>query len=68
MENETKNLILHFEDEPEVTTRSIGLLSLNAFHENMIYSHNGKRYKINERKLNLDCDPLVTEIEFKLCK
>lgn len=59
MENECRNLVLHFSDEKEVLSRESILVNFNVFRENVIVEHNGKRYEVTRRSLNIDSFPIV---------
>lgn len=53
MENECRNLVLHFSDEKEVLSRESILVNFNVFRENVIVEHNGNAMKSQDAVLTL---------------
>lgn len=53
MENECRNLVLHFSDEKEVLSRESILVNFNVFRENVIVEYNGNAMKSQDAVLTL---------------
>ena len=68
MENEIKNLVLHFSDEDKVVSREFSLVNFNAFRWDVFIEHNEKQYEVSKRSLNVDSTPIVMDIYLELCK
>ena len=67
-ENESKDLILHFEDESEVLKKDFGFFNYNVLRGNTVIIHNGKHYQAYKRDLDVDSYPMVMDLYFELIK